>query len=293
MTMIRNARLAAAFDRAIDGSSTELVELLQQSSGLPGIRPNLDLARTIGASIAALGARGDRLLADFAVAENEYPRIVAAMALVERSLLPVTAGNAGDTKAKKREAARVLEALADLQQIAEDPRHAVRLGVIAAVRVRLHALGEPAVHELAAWTDGYLQAHIALEALSDRSVLDKLPSAEPVMARLEEAFALADKSPRAAERSQGMRVLRQGMPAQIAILATRYREMLAWLESKTSSKRPETREVVTGAISALRRSVISDVDANRMTALMDASAKPRRDIDRVVAGTRKRGKGRG
>jgi len=149
------------------------------------------------------------------------------------------------------------------------------------------------VVDLAAWTDGYLQAHVALEALAERRWLTTLPSGESVIERLDEAFVLADASPRSAERSQGMRTLRQGMPAQIALFAARFPETLAWLEKKTASTRPETREVVTGAIRALRRRGISDVEAGRLTALLEASGKPRRDADRVVHGTRRRGKGRG
>lgn len=285
MTAIRNDRLAAALDRAVDeGPTADLFDLLQRSSGLPGPRPNLELARAVGAALARREARGDRLLAALASAEPEFPRIVAALALVERSLL------AGSDKRKA--AARAASALADLQILAEDARHVVRTGVIEAVRIRVEALGEPAVLELAAWTDGYLQAHVALSALADRMLLTKLPNAEPVLARLEEAFALADQSSRAAERSQGMRALRQGLPDQIAVIAARYPEAIAWLESKTASKRPETREVVAGAIRVMRRAVISDVEAQRLGALLEASAKPRRDADKVVHGTRKRGRGR-
>jgi len=168
----------------------------------------------------------------------------------------------------------------------------VRLGITEALRMRLTALGEPAVVDLAAWTDGYLQAHIALEALADKTLLNTLLTGEQVLARLDEAFILADQSSRSAERTQGMRVLRDGMAAQIATFAARFPETLAWLEQKTSSKRPESREVVAGAISALRRAVISDVEAHRLSALLAASGKPRRDADRVVAGTRKRARGR-
>lgn len=282
---IRSDRLAAALERAIEGDAAELIELLHRSSGLPGVRPNLELARTVGAAIAARGARGDRLLAALGHPEaKEYLRIVAAMTLVERTLAP--------SPDKKRAAARNTEALADLQQIAEDPRHIVRIGVVGALRARLDALGEPAVDELAAWTDGYLQAHVALEALADRPLLDKLPSAEPVVARLNEAFLLADGSPRAAERSQGVRSLRQGLPAQIATFATRYGEVLVWLEAKTGSARPETREVVAATINVLRRSVIGDVEARRLSSLLEASGKPPRDPSRIVQGTRKRAKGR-
>jgi hypothetical protein len=168
----------------------------------------------------------------------------------------------------------------------------VRLGVIDAIRLRLDTLGEPVVDELAAWTDGYLQAHVALEALADRMLLTKLPNAEPVLARLEEGFTLADESPRAAERTQGMRALRQGMPQQIATFAARYPETIAWIEGKTAMARPETREIVASAISLMRRAVISDVEAQRLGGMLEASAKPRRDAAKVVHGTRKRGKGR-
>ena len=275
-------RAAPRRDRegACDGDAAELVELLR-GSGLPGPRPNLELARAVGGDSPSARVGADRLLAELARAEHEYLRVVAAHALAARSLAPRAADR------------RRASALADLQQIAEDPRHVVRLGVIDALRVRLDALGEPAVHELAAWTDGYLQAHVALEALSDRALLTTLPSADPVVARLDEAFVLADASPRAAERTQGMRALRRGMPAQIAAFAARFPEALAWLEGKTTSARPETREVVAGAIAAVRRAVISDAEAARLSALLEASAKPRRDAARVVHGTRKRSRGRG
>jgi hypothetical protein len=286
MEAIRNDRLVAALDRAVDEGRPEgLVELLHRHSGLPGPRPNLDLARAVGAALARLEGRADRLVAELGHAEEEYLRIVAAQALSARSL-------PAEGKDRRRAAARVAEALAGLQELAEDPRHLVRLGIVDALRLRIDALGEPAVVDLAAWTDGYLQAHVALSALADRTLLTRLPSAEPVLGRLEEAFALADLSPRAAERSQGMRVLRQGLPAQIALFAARYPETLAWLEAKTASKRPETREVVAGAISALRRTVVSDAEAERLAGLLAASGKPPRDPSRVVQGTRKRARGR-
>ena len=285
MSEIRSERLEAALDRALTtGDHADIFDQLQRGSGLPGPRPNFDLARAVGHALARHETRADRLVADLARSGDEYHRIVAAMAFAARSL-PDPAGG-------KRNRARVDEALADLQILAEDPRHGVRAGIVEALRVRLVALGEPAVVALAAWTDGYLQAHVALEALADRTWLTTLPSAESLLARLDEAFVLADASPRSAERSQGMRTLRQGMPAQIAAFTARFPETLAWLEKKTASARPETREVVAGAISALRRAGLSDVEAARLTGLLGASGKPRRDADRVVHGTRQRGQGR-
>jgi hypothetical protein len=158
--------------------------------------------------------------------------------------------------------------------------------------MRIESLGEGAVVEFAAWTDGYLQAHVALSALADRVILDALPSRAPVLARLEEAFALADGSPRAAERSQGVRALRGGLPAQITAFAARFPETIAWLERAAQAERPETREVVAEAIRALRRVKLSDAEAARLRAALAKSAPPPRDPSRIVKGTRKRSKGR-
>lgn len=287
MEPLKSARFEAALARAIDtGDTAELYDLFERTSGLPGPRPNLDLARALGLAIAGHEGRADRLLATLIASDDEYHRIVAAMALASRSL----AGARG--AGKQRSAAFVASALASLQGLAEDPRHLVRAGVIEALRTRIAALGDPAVAELAAWTDGYLQAHVALEALADRTLLAALQDPFAVISRLDEAFELADASGRAAERSQGMRVLRQAMPAQIAAFAARFPEALRWLEAKTASTRPETREVVAGAIGAIRRAVVSDAEAARLSALLGASAKPLRDPSRLVHGTRKRGKGR-
>jgi hypothetical protein len=279
MSTIRSDRLAAALDRAVlAGDAAELLELLRRGSGLPGPRSNLDLARAVGHALARHEGRADRIVSELGRSDDEYLRIVAAAAHAARSL--------GKQRAP---AERAMEAL---QELAEDPRHHVRLGVVEALRTCIGARGEAAVIELAAWTDGYLQAHVVLEALADRTILAALPSGDAVLARLGEAFALADASPRAAERSQGMRLLRQAMPAQIAAFAARFPETLGWLEERTASKRPETREVVAGAIAALRRAVVSDVEAERLSALLAASGKPPRDPSRIVAGMRNRSRGR-
>ncbi len=275
-------RHTAALDRALaTGDTADLFEQLSRGSGLPGPRPNLDLARAVGQALARHEGRADRIVAELARADAEYPRIVAAQALAARSL-----------PSPGRSRARIEEALADLQALAEDGRHLVRTGIVEALRLRLQTLGDPAVADLAAWTDGYLQAHVALEALADRTWLTTLPTSASLLARLEEAFTLADTSPRSAERTQGMRALRQGLPTQIAAFAARFPETLSWLEQKTTCSRPETREVIAATIRSMRRSVLSDAEAGRLAALLDASAKPRRDADRVVHGTRKRGRGR-
>ena len=285
MDDLRSERVSQALDRAVaTGEAAPFFEQLRRGSGLPGPRPNLDLARAVGHALARHESRADRLVAELGRSAEEYLRVVAAMALAARAM------PASGARGSKQSAGRVAEALAGLQELCEDPRHLVRQGVIEALRMRVAAVGEAAVAELSAWTDGYFQAHVALAALADRPLLDALPRSDEVLARLDEAFVLADASPRSAERSQGMRTLRGGFASQIAVFAARFPETLTWLSQKTACTRPETREVVAGAVAALRRTVISDVEASRLSALLEASAKPRRDADRVVQGTRKRGR---
>lgn len=273
---LKSERLEAALGKALDGAPAEFLDQLVRGSGMPGPRPNLDLARAVGAALVGAGARGLSLIGVLEQQKEEYFLIVAAQAHAAR----IGAG--------KKDAADAL------QRLAEDERHIVRLGVIDALRALIDARGEAAVRELAAWTDGYLQAHVAVAALAERATLARLPtSAGPeVLARLDEAFALADKSPRAAERLQGVRQLRQALPAQIATIAARYPEALEWLTAQAAAERPETREVVAQAITALRKEQFSAADADRIAAALTASAPPARDAARIVHGTRKRSKGR-
>jgi hypothetical protein len=276
-TAIRNPRIEGALARAIErGDTVELFDLLTRMSGVPGPRPNLDLARSVATTIAASGAGGARLIDVLLRGDHEYLAMIAALSLGERI--------ASQLDAKR--------AMGTLHDMAEDPRHHVRQGVILALRIVIARQGDDAIRDLAAWTDGYLHAHVVLEALSDRELLTALRSSGEVMARLDEAFTLADESPRAAERTQGLRTLRRGLPDTIRVLAARFPEVLAWLNERAASKRPETREVIADAIRVLRRGGFGVAEADRLSAVLEESAKPPRDPSRIVTGTRKRSKGR-
>lgn len=273
----KTSRLEAAIDLALAGQGTAtLLDVLARNSNLPGTRPNLDFARTAAIALASRRGKADNIVRELLASEHEFPVIVGAHALAERVLAGVD----------------VRGSMATLHDLAEEPRHLVRMGIVAALRVVLIAKGDLVLPELASWTDGYFHAHVVLAALADREVLDKLRSPQEALARLEEAFVLADASPRAAERSQGLRSLREGFPAQIRPLAARFPEVIAWVESKTDAQRPETREVVSQMIAALRKGGLKNSEAARLGAALDASAKPLRDAARVVHGTRKRSKGR-
>ncbi len=184
------------------------------------------------------------------------------------------------------------EALAALQELADDPRAVIRFTVIDSVRMLLVADLAGTLDDLVAWTDGFLQAHVALEAIREKRILDTVPSAAPVLALLSPAFALADGASRAADRWQGVRVLRQGLPAQITAFVTRFSELAGWLLERAGAQRPETREVLSQTVDALTKASFRRSEVDTLCAALTKSAKPPRDPSRVVAGTRKRSRGR-
>ncbi|WP_437572455.1 hypothetical protein [Sorangium sp. So ce542] len=310
---LRNPKIDAAIERAAQlGDPAELLALLDRSSGLPARRGggrapgpdlgpnaplprvNLDLARAVGAAIADRGAPAERLVRALCSSAEEYALIVAAQALAAIAAQGAEAEGAARSgrPPRARGGRGGLDPLGELGQLAEDPRRVVRDGVVAALRAVIAARGDAVVGELSSWTDGYLQAYVALEALAERTLLAGLSAGAEVVARLEEAFAISDRSPRADERLQGLRLLRQGMPAQIATLAGRFPEVVRWLEEKTQAERPESRDVVGQAIAALRKGSFSDAETDRLAAALSATAPPPRDPSRIVQGTRKRSKGR-
>ncbi|WP_441288230.1 hypothetical protein ACSRUE_40575 [Sorangium sp. KYC3313] len=311
---LRNPKIDAAIERAVQlGDPAELLALLDRSSGLParrgGVRApgpdlgpnaplprvNLDLARAVGAAIADRGAPAERLVRALCATTEEYALIVAAQALASLAVQGAArAGGAGQAPRAggARRGKGGLDPLEALEELAEDPRRVVRDGVVAALRAVIAARGDAAVGELSSWTDGYLQAYVALEALAERTLLARLSAGAEVVERLEEAFVLSDRSPRADERLQGLRLLRQGMPAQIAALAGRFPEVVRWLEEKTGAERPESRDVVADAIAALRKASFSDAEVSRLSAALGATAPTPRYAARIVQGTRKRSKGR-
>lgn len=270
-------RTEKAIVRAVEtGVLRDLYDQLDRGSGMPSPRPNLEFARLVGARLARAGKKADPVLRSLLLAPDEFSSIVVAMTLVERWLT----GKGSES------------AFAELQEIAEDGRHIVRFGLVAALRHWITQGGSAAIEAMSAMMDGYLHAHLVLEALADRHMLDAMPDAGPVLARLDEAFRLADESPRAAERSQGLRLLRRDLPVQIALFAARYPEVLDWLTEHLSASRPETREVLGATIAVLRKKSMSNAEADRLTKLFEGGAKPPRDPSRIVKGTRKRSRGR-
>jgi hypothetical protein len=235
----------------------------------------MEVAHEIAAALAAEKGRGRDLAIALAASDRDDARLLAAAAFAVRGI---------------RCGAERAEMLAALQELAEDSRAVVRAGVIDAVRTLLAADLPATLVDLHDWMDGFLQAHVALEALVDRQILAAVHRPEPIRELLDAAFELADAAPRAADRWQGVRTLRDGLPAQIATFAGRFSEIYDWVLARATAQRPETREVLESTVSALGRASIRKADTDALRDALAKSAKAPRDPSRIVHGTRRRGK---
>lgn len=291
---LRSDKLRTALDAALAGGPTEtLFVLLERASGLPGPRPNVELMRAVGARIAAAGRAGDalvdRLEAGPDAAQRRDPHPAARCVSLPRYALFALAASA--SLSGKAHAAAASRALSRLHDRSDEPEHEKRDSVIEALALVVEARGDEVAIQLSQFMDGFLHAHVALEALTRKGPLATLKDPAILIARFEEAFALADAAPRSADRAQGVRLLRASMPAQIARAIVRFAELEGWLETKLELERPETREVVASTVALLRKT-LGEGEADRLRARHDASAKPPRDPRSVVPGTRKRSRGR-
>ena len=180
--------------------------------------------------------------------------------------------------------------IAELRALADDPRHRVREAVSRSLIDASRARGDEIAHLLSAWTDGYLGATVALEALTARIWLDRAKSVDRALSRLDEAFGLAERASRSDQRSQGYRALVKVLGEAPARMLDRFpRETLVWLESKA-----DTRDVaLRGAMSELLRTARSRghgaSSLEKVEKVFAESAPPRRDPKTYVGPTRKRG----
>lgn len=270
-------RIETSLKKALDtGDFVDLLERARPGLGLPGTKPRLELAHEIGIAIAGARDRGRglKLARLLGGAEKEDARILAAAAFASMAV---------NDHGRK-------EALEALQELADDTHGTIRIGVIDAVRTLLAADLATTMNDLLAWTDGFLQAHVALEALTDRKILVNVSSPQAILDLLEPAFRLADEAPRAADRWQGVRLLRSGLPSQIAAFVSRFSELYAWVTERAAATRPETREVIERTAEALTRAQFRKSEVDALREALGKSAKPPRDPSRIVHGTRKRSK---
>lgn len=272
---LKSDRIEAALEEALAGGSTRvLFELLDRASGMPGPRPRIEVLTAFGARIASLGAPGRELEEALFAAGKASLFYVAIMSLAAR--------------ASKKGEKTALKALVDLgDETVKERRDAVIEGLALALAAR----GDEAARLVAPHADGYLHAFVALEALTKNRVLEKLSEAASVLDLLGDAFLRADEAPRSSDRTQGLRLLRQGFPAQIARAAVRFPEAVDFLRERAAWQRPDTREVIAETIDKLRK-VLGEAEADRLRGALNDSAPVPRYAARIVQGTRKRSRGR-
>jgi hypothetical protein len=282
MTELRNPAIAAELDRAIArGTHSDLFALLRRFSGLPAPRFNEKFAWAVAHAIGAFGSRSDALVLELCaqgrIAEKgtaEFLPIVGAFCHAVRF-------------ASGTSVATVLD---DLRPLAEDSRHLVRMGVAAALGDMGRSAPDDVAAALAAWTDGYLSAAVALEAITARPWLDALRSSEAALSRLDDAFSLVENAPRADQRSQGYRELLKTLPEASARLMDRFADATAaWLESKAGTDHVELREALAAVAQRIASRGHAPGKLEGFEKRFAESAPPRRDPKTYVGPTRQRG----
>lgn len=286
-TSLRDPALIQALDAAVtEAEFRELFELLSRKSGLPGLRPNMPLAIAVAEHIASYGKKGNGLVRELVGMDEDR-----APADTSREFLPVCGAFALAARWKAKVDPK--GAMAGLHAMAEDNRRLVRDAVVQALRMMASGGEEDWLTSLSSWTDGYLHAVVVLDAISDRHVLDRLTNPELVLARLEEAFRLAEGAPRAHQRSQGYRVLVGVLGEAPARIMSRFPDpVAAWLQERAATKSVDLRESIQRGIEQARRAGHGEARVEGISRALEESAPPRRDPLTYVGPTRGRGRKR-
>ena len=280
----RSEALTRALDEAVTGDPRALYELLARVGGLPGPRANEGVVLAFANECAARGTRADALVAKMATLDVD-----AAPGATKYEIIPMCGVAALGARAASDPTA--MRALATLHDCAEDLRFRVRDGVAEALARIGEARGEPLVHDLASWMDGYFHAAAVLRAVSDPKWLTRIGTAKVVIDRLDEGFELAKNAPRAVSRYPGFKSLIEVLTVAPAEAAARFGvpvfEMLArW----STTKDPALREIVEKVLSAPKLAGRFAEEVTRARAALTATEAPRRDPRSYVGPTRGRGK---
>jgi hypothetical protein len=284
--LLRNEAIKRSLDLALTSTDRRLFVLLSQHGNLPGPRPNDALAEAIGDELVARGQVSDPLIHEMiSLDERQAPGtssqafllVVGAHALVSRI-------QAGFDERSSFEA---------LEELAGDPRKAVRDGVVSALeRLAIHRKGDAGelLARLGPWTGGFLQAAVVLETFARRPVLDQLHEGEGLVGFFDAAADLVENASRAEERTQGRRRLLEVIEQSLPPAAMRFPAVMSWFERRGSSQQPELRQALEHAIDRLRKLGADDAALDPIRHAIDASAPPLRDPTHYKGPTRGRGR---
>ncbi|MET0594474.1 MAG: hypothetical protein ABW133_17365 [Polyangiaceae bacterium] len=280
---LRNPALVAELQNALASRRYEaLFPLLRRFSGLPGPRANDALALAFAEEVVRAGAAGDELVQRLCGiteahappgSDGEFLPMVGAMCLGVRLAANVD-----------------LRTLGEMRELADDARHRVRDAVVRALLHVSRTRGDELAEKLSTWTDGYLGAAVALEALTFRAWIDRARTPDAVLARLDEAIALVENAPRSDHRTQGYRLLVKAMSEAPSRLLDRFPAATSvWLESKASTGDVDLRSALDDLLQKAHASGHGAATLDKVEQAFAASAPPRRDPKTYVGPTRKRG----
>jgi hypothetical protein len=277
--------LQDAVEQACAGKCTSLYTFLERHGALPGPRPNFKLAVAAAGALVAKGARGLNVLRQL---QLMTPSVAAANTSSE--YLPVVGVVGVGCQAARGASETIANVLLALQPFAEDPRTHVRGAVLHALREVLDAHTDDAVESLKSWTDGYLQACAALDAMAEPLVMQHLKQPDRIVQRLDESFDLLDRAPRSHERSQGYRALMRAIGATPAVVGRRFPvEVGKWLLQRAGTQNPELREAIASTIHKMRGAGVRHGDVEQAERALEASRPAPRDPRSYVGPTRGRG----
>jgi hypothetical protein len=277
--------LGQAIDTAIRGEPRPLYGLLARSSGLPGVRANAGIVLAFASHCATRGKRADVLARTMATLDADR-----APGGTELEILPMCGVAALGVRAASDD--KVAAACLDvLEAAAEDLRFRVRDEVPRAL-ARIGAVrGERLLDEVSGWMDGLFQAAAVLLAASDNQWLSQIAAHDVLLARMDEAFALARGADRATERYPGYKSLVDALGSAPGVFAGRFGapvfdHMVAW----STVKEPKLRDAITRSLGGTRLSRRFASDVARVHRALDDTAPVRRDPTTYVGPTRRRGK---
>jgi hypothetical protein len=279
--------LSRALDEAIAGRRSALFDLLARGSRLPGTHANEALTDAFAAACLARGARADTVaLALARLSADEAPGATPLEFLPVCGVAALAARAAADPLVRP-------QFVSELHTRADDLRFRVRDAVVAALARVGAAAGDALVVDVASWMDGYFHAAAVLSALAADPWLTTLHDAGPAVARMDEAFTLAQDAPRAAARYPGRKALVDALGRTPAAAAARFGvPVFDMLVRWAPTRDPDLAAALEGLLGSRKLAGRFRPEVERVRQAMIASRPAPRNPDHDVGPTRDRSGGR-